>query len=178
MGMTPLEGLVMGTRSGDVDPALGAHLHRVAGLGPEEVDRALNSASGMLALAGTNDLREVHRRIADGDEAAALALDVFCHRLRRYVGAFMAVLGRTDAIAFTGGIGENDAAVRSRALAGLAPLGVRLDEERNAVRSREGRRVSADDSPVAVLVVPTDEELEMARQTVDLLSHQRDDGPA
>ena len=124
----------------------------------------------MLALAGTNDLREVHRRIADGDDDAALALDVFCHRLRRYVGAFMAVLGRTDAIAFTGGIGENDAVVRSRALAGLAPLGVRLDEERNAVRSGGGRRVSADGSPVAVLVVPTDEELEMARQTVDLLA--------
>ncbi|HYO36232.1 MAG TPA: acetate kinase [Geodermatophilus sp.] len=173
MGMTPLEGLVMGTRSGDVDPALGAHLNRVAGLGPAEVDRALNSASGMLALAGTNDLREVHRRVADGDAAtaadAALALDVFCHRVRRYVGAFMAVLGRTDAIAFTGGIGENDAVVRSRSLAGLEPLGVRLDEERNGARAGGGRRVSADGSPVAVLVVPTDEELEMARQTVDLL---------
>ncbi len=171
MGMTPLEGLVMGTRSGDVDPALGAHLHRVAGLGPVEVDRALNGASGMLALAGTNDLREVHRRIADGDDAAALALDVFCHRVRRYVGAFMAVLGRTDAIAFTGGIGENDAVVRARSLAGLEPLGIALDDERNAVRAGGARRVSAEGSPVAVLVVPTDEELEMARQTVDLLAH-------
>ncbi|SFN89493.1 acetate kinase [Geodermatophilus obscurus] len=170
MGMTPLEGLVMGTRSGDVDPALGAHLHRVAGLGPVEVDRALNGAGGMLALAGTNDLREVHRRIADGDDAAVLALDVFCHRVRRYVGAFMAVLGRTDAIAFTGGIGENDAVVRARSLAGLEPLGVRLDDERNAVRAGGARRVSADGSPVAVLVVPTDEELEMARQTVALLA--------
>ncbi len=169
MGMTPLEGLVMGTRSGDVDPALGAHLHRVAGLGPAEVDRALNSASGMLALAGTNDLREVHRRIAGGDDDAALALGVFCHRVRRYVGAFMAVLGRTDAIAFTGGIGENDAVVRARSLAGLEPLGVRLDDGRNAERSPGARAVSADGSPVAVLVVPTDEELEMARQTVDLL---------
>ncbi|HJX43794.1 MAG TPA: acetate/propionate family kinase, partial [Geodermatophilus sp.] len=170
MGMTPLEGLVMGTRSGDVDPALGAHLHRVAGLGPAEVDRALNSASGMLALAGTNDLREVHRRIADGDDAAALALDVFCHRVRRYVGAFMAVLGRTDAIAFTGGIGENDAVVRARSLAGLEPLGITLDADRNGARAPGARRVSADGSPVAVLVVPTDEELEMARQTVELLA--------
>ena len=169
MGMTPLEGLVMGTRSGDVDPAVVAHLHRVAGLGPEQVDRALNSSSGMLALAGTNDLREVHRRIADGDPAAELALDVFCHRVRKYVGAYLAVLGRTDAIAFTGGIGENDAVVRSRSLAGLEPLGIRLDEERNATRSPGARRVSAGDSPVAVLVVPTDEELEMARQTVALL---------
>jgi acetate kinase len=170
MGMTPLEGLVMGTRSGDVDPAVGAHLYRVAGLGPVEVDRALNGAGGMLALAGTNDLREVHRRIADGDEAAALALDVFCHRVRRYVGAFMAVLGRTDAIAFTGGIGENDAVVRARSLAGLEPLGIALDDERNAVRAAGARRVSSEGSPVAVLVVPTDEELEMARQTVDLLA--------
>ncbi|MGY1608132.1 MULTISPECIES: acetate/propionate family kinase [unclassified Geodermatophilus] len=170
MGMTPLEGLVMGTRSGDVDPAVVAHLHRVAGLGPEEVDRALNTSSGMLALAGTNDLREVHRRIADGDADAALALDVFCHRVRKYVGAYLAVLGRTDAIAFTGGIGENDPVVRSRSLAGMEPLGVRLDEERNADRSPGGRRVSADDSAVAVLVVPTDEELEMARQAVDLLA--------
>jgi acetate kinase len=170
MGMTPLEGLVMGTRSGDLDPAVVAHLHRVADLSPEEVDRALNSSSGMLALAGTNDLREVHRRIADGDDAAALALDVFCHRVRKYVGAYLAVLGRTDAIAFTGGIGENDAVVRARSLAGLEALGIRLDEERNAVRAPGGRRVSADDSPVAVLVVPTDEELEMARQTVELLA--------
>ncbi|PRY47593.1 acetate kinase [Geodermatophilus tzadiensis] len=170
MGMTPLEGLVMGTRSGDLDPAVVAHLHRVAGLSPAEVDRALNSSSGMLALAGTNDLREVHRRIADGDPAAALALDVFCHRVRKYVGAYLAVLGRTDAIAFTGGIGENDAVVRARSLAGLESLGIRLDEERNAVRAPGGRRVSADDSAVAVLVVPTDEELEMARQTVALLA--------
>ncbi len=170
MGMTPLEGLVMGTRSGDVDPAVVAHLHRVAGLSPEDVDRALNSSSGMLALAGTNDLREVHRRIADGDRAAALALDVFCHRVRKYVGAYLAVLGGADAIAFTGGIGENDPVVRARSLAGLESLGIRIDEERNAARAPGGRRVSADDSPVAVLVVPTDEELEMARQTVRLLT--------
>ncbi|MGY1696206.1 MULTISPECIES: acetate/propionate family kinase [unclassified Geodermatophilus] len=170
MGMTPLEGLVMGTRSGDVDPAVVAHLHRVAGLGPEEVDRALNSSSGMLALAGSNDLREVHRRIADGDDDAALALEVFCHRLRKYVGAYLAVLGRTDAIVFTGGIGENDPVVRARSLAGLEQLGIRLDEERNGAREPGARRVSAEDSPVAVLVVPTDEELEMARQAVDLLA--------
>ncbi|MGX5654539.1 acetate/propionate family kinase [Geodermatophilus nigrescens] len=169
MGMTPLEGLVMGTRSGDVDPAVVAHLHRVAGLGPDDVDRALNSSSGMLALAGTNDLREVHRRIAEGDASAALALDVFCHRVRKYVGAYLAVLGRTDAIAFTGGIGENDPVVRSRSLAGLEPLGIRLDEEANAERVPGARRISAGDGPVAVLVVPTDEELEMARQAVALL---------
>ncbi len=169
MGLTPLEGLVMGTRSGDLDPAIAAHLHRTAGLGPEEVDRALNTGSGLLALAGSNDLREVHRRIADGDESAALALEVFCHRLRKYVGAYRAVLGRTDAVVFTGGIGENDAVVRERSLAGLDTLGITLDPARNRTRSDAERVVSADGSPVTVFVVPTDEELEMARQTVALL---------
>ncbi|MCV2489130.1 acetate kinase [Geodermatophilus sp. YIM 151500] len=169
MGLTPLEGLVMGTRSGDVDPAVVAHLHRTAGMDPDDVDRALNSSSGMLALAGHNDLREVHRRIAEGDERAGLALEVFCHRIRKYVGAYLAVLGRTDAIAFTGGVGENDAVVRARTLTGLERLGVRLDEERNRVAAPGGATVSADGSPVAVLVVPTDEELEMARQTLELL---------
>jgi acetate kinase len=169
MGLTPLEGLVMGTRSGDVDPALPAHLHRVAGLGPEEVDRALNSASGLRALAGTNDLREVHRRIADGDDAAELALEVFCHRVRKYVGAYLAVLGRTDAVVFTGGIGENDAEVRARSLSGLADLGIEVDEERNRTSSSSARDVATDGSRTRVLVVPTDEELEMARQAVALL---------
>jgi acetate kinase len=142
----------------------------VAGLSPEEVDRALNSSSGMLALAGTNDLREVHRRIADGDEDARLALEVFCHRVRRYVGGYLAVLGRTDAVVFTGGIGENDAEVRARSLAGLADLGIVVDEERNRRPSSEARVISADGSRTTVLVVPTDEELEMARQAVALLS--------
>jgi acetate kinase len=169
MGLTPLEGLVMGTRSGDVDPAVVAHLRRTAGLDPDDVDRALNSSSGMLALAGHSDLREVHRLVAAGDAQAALALEVFCHRVRKYVGAYMAVLGRTDAIAFTAGIGENDAVVRARSLAGMEGLGIRLDEGRNAAPSSGPRVVSAEDSPVAVLVVPTDEELEMAQQAVALL---------
>jgi acetate kinase len=169
MGLTPLEGLVMGTRSGDVDPAVVAHLRRVAGLDPADVDRALNSSSGLLALAGASDLREVQRRARDGDEAADLALAVFCHRIRKYVGAYLAVLGRTDAIAFTAGIGENSPEVRARSLAGLEGLGIRLDAERNAAPGGESRVVSADDSPVAVLVVPTDEELEIARQAAEVL---------
>jgi acetate kinase len=170
MGLTPLEGLVMGTRSGDIDPAIVAHLRRTAGLDPDTVDRALNSSSGLLALAGHNDLREVQRRIAEGDEHARLALDVFCYRIRKYVGAYMAVLGRTDAIAFTAGIGENSPDVRARSLTGLEELGIRIDEERNTARSRDARVISADDSPVAVLVIPTDEELEMAREAVELLA--------
>ena len=169
MGLTPLEGLVMGTRSGDVDPAVVAHLHRTAGLDSDEIDRSLNSSSGMLALTGHSDLREVQGLCAAGDERAELALQVYCYRIRKYVGAYMAALGRTDAVVFTAGIGENAADVRSRSLAGLEGLGVRLDEARNTARSRDARVISAEGSPVAVLVVPTDEELEMARQAVSLL---------
>jgi acetate kinase len=169
MGLTPLEGLVMGTRSGDVDPAVVVHLRRVGGLDPDDVDRALNYSSGMLALAGNNDMRDVQRRADEGDARAELALEVYCHRLRKYVGAYLAVLGRTDAIAFTAGIGENSAPVRARALAGLERLGIEIDDERNRAPSRAARRISTDDSPVAVLVIPTNEELEMARQAVALL---------
>jgi acetate kinase len=169
MGMTPLEGLVMGTRSGDVDPAVFGHLRRSAGLGAEEVEAALNGASGMRGLAGDGDLREVHRRAAAGDAEAALAVEVYCHRVRRYVGAFMAVLGRTDAVVFTAGVGEHDAEVRGRALAGLEPLGIRLDPARNTQDGSGARTISADGAAVAVLVVPTDEELEMARQALELL---------
>ncbi|UER55068.1 acetate kinase [Kineosporiaceae bacterium SCSIO 59966] len=174
MGLTPLEGLVMGTRSGDVDPALAAHLQRVAGLGIDEVDAALNRRSGLLALAGASDLREVHRLAASGDvepaRAAELALDVYCHRIRKYVGAYYAVLGRLDAVVLTGGVGENDQVVRERSLRGLEGLGIELDQDANARPDKGARRISTASSPVAVLVVPTNEELEIARQTLSLLT--------
>jgi acetate kinase len=163
MGLTPLEGLVMGSRSGDVDPALVLLLLRL-GLDVAEIEDALNRRSGMLALAGVGDLREVHRRVAAGDAAAALALEVYCHRICKYVGAYFAVLGRVDAVVFTAGVGENDAIVRGRSLAGLERLGITVDEQRNTAASREPRAVSPDGAEVAVLVVPTDEELEMAIQ--------------
>jgi acetate kinase len=169
MGLTPLEGLVMGTRSGDVDPALVLHLMRLE-LGVAEIDDALNRRSGMLALAGSGDLREVHRGIAAGDAQAELALEVYCHRIRKYVGAYLAVLGRADAIVFTAGVGENDAVVRERSLAGLKGLGIGVDAQRNQAASREPRAISPDGSPVAVLVVPTDEELEMALQADALIA--------
>ncbi len=169
MGLTPLEGLMMGTRSGDIDAGVIFHLHRTAGLDVDEIDRVLNSGSGMKALAGMSDLREVHARIASGDAAAEAALAVYCHRIRKYVGAYLAVLGHADAIVFTAGVGEHDAVVRSRALAGLEPLGIRVDEARNRAASTEPRAISADGAPVAVLVVPTDEELEMAQQTAALV---------
>lgn len=169
MGMTPLEGLVMGTRSGDVDPALAGHLQRVAGLAVDEVDDVLNRESGLLALAGANDMREVHRRAESGDDGARLALDVYCYRLRKYVGAFYAALGHVDAVVFTAGVGENDAAVRGQALAGLERLGIAVDPDRNAAEQAGPRVISSEGSEVTVLVVPTDEELEIARQAAAVL---------
>ena len=166
MGLTPLGGLVMGTRSGDLDPGVVVHLHREGGLTVDEIDTLLNKQSGMTGLAGSNDLREVHAAADAGDADAAEALDVFCYRIRCTVGAYTAALGRLDAVVFTAGVGENDADVRARVCGGLAGFGVQLDAARNTARSRETRTVSADGSPVAVLVVPTDEELEIAEQTL------------
>jgi acetate kinase len=168
MGLTPLEGLVMGTRSGDLDPAVVLHLERVGGMSTDEVDTLLNKRSGLLGLCGDNDMREIGRRMGEGDRDARLAFDVYVHRLRRYIGAFTAVLGRVDALAFTAGVGENSAAVRAAALRDLAGLGIEVDPVRNAVRSSAARLISADGSRVAVGVVPTDEELEIARNTYAL----------
>jgi acetate kinase len=165
MGLTPLEGLVMGTRSGDLDPAVLVHLHRVGGFSVDEIDDLLNRRSGMLGLCGDNDMREVTRRVTAGDTRAALAFDVYVHRLRKYVGGYAAVLGRVDAVVFTAGVGENSAEVRAAATAGLEAFGIVLDPALNAVRSHEPRVVSAAGSRVTVAVVPTDEELEIARQT-------------
>ena len=170
MGLTPLGGLVMGTRSGDLDPGVVAHLHRVGGLDIEEIDTLLNKQSGMKGLAGANDLREVHARADAGDADAAEALEVFCYRIRCTVGAYAAALGRLDAVVFTAGVGENDADVRARVGAGLAVFGVRIDAARNAARSRAARTISTDDSAVAVLVVPTNEELEIAEQALAVVS--------
>ncbi|GAA1598285.1 MULTISPECIES: acetate/propionate family kinase [Kribbella] len=168
MGLTPLEGLVMGTRSGDLDPAIHGHLARVAGQSAEETDRVLNSASGLKGLTGANDFREVLRRRAAGDEQAQLAFDIYCYRLKKYVGAYYAVLGTVDAIVFTAGVGQHSAEARAAALEGLEPLGIQLDPVRNADPSEN--LVSRDDSPVKVLVIPTNEEWEIARQSVDVLT--------
>ncbi|WP_037607700.1 acetate kinase [Streptacidiphilus rugosus] len=165
MGLTPLEGLVMGTRSGDLDPAILLHLHRVGGMSVDEIDTLLNRRSGLLGLCGDNDMREIGRRTGEGDAEAKLAFDVYIHRLRKYVGAYYAVLGRVDAIVFTAGVGENSAEVREAAVTGLEALGIELDPVRNAVRGSAPRLISADSSRVAVAVVPTDEELEIAQQT-------------
>jgi acetate kinase len=166
MGFTPLEGLVMGTRSGDIDPALGGHLHRNLGWTVEDVDRMLNRESGMKGLVGHNDFREVGRLRREGDPAAQLAFDVYCHRIRKYVGAYYAVLGEVDAIVFTGGIGQHDPTVRARTMAGLERLGITLDPALNERDEPGARAVSAASSEVAVLVVPTNEEWEIARQAL------------
>lgn len=169
MGLTPLEGLVMGTRSGDLDPAVIFHLARVGDMSTDEIDTLLNKGSGLFGLCGDNDMREIRRRVDEGDEAAALAFDIYIHRIKKYIGAYYAVLGQVDAVAFTAGVGENATAVRSAAVAGLAGLGLAVDEELNAVRSDDARLISPASARVAVAVVPTDEELEIATQTYALV---------
>ncbi|MEO3748353.1 acetate kinase [Plantactinospora sp. B5E13] len=166
MGLSPLAGLVMGTRSGDLDPAVLFHLHRVGGLSVDEIDELLNQRSGLRGLAGDNDMRAVLRRRAAGDPAAGLAFDVYCRRITEYVGAYLAVLGRLDAITFTGGVGEHSPDVRAGALAGLTGLGITVDPERNRGSAPV---ISPPDAPVTVSVVPTDEEREIAEQVRGVL---------
>jgi len=167
MGLSPLEGLVMGTRSGDVDPTVVAHVAEATGRSEADVLADLNRSSGLLGLCGDSDVREITARIDAGDEAADLALDVFCHRIRKYVGAYVAVLGGCDALVFTAGIGEHSAVVRSRVCAGLGVFGIALDEGRN---ERSAQVISRDDASTAVLVVPTDEERAIAEQTARLVT--------
>ena len=169
MGLTPLEGLVMGTRSGDMDPAVIFHLMRVGEMSTDEIDTLLNKKSGLIGLCGDNDMREIRRRVDEGDAEAQLAFDIYIHRLKKYIGAYYAVLGRVDAVAFTAGVGENAIPVREAAVAGLETLGLAVDRELNAVRSDEPRLISPAHARVAVAVVPTDEELEIATQTYALV---------
>ena len=166
MGLTPLEGLVMGTRSGDIDPAVLFHLARVGGYSIDQLDELLNRRSGMLGLSGYTDMRDVHDAVAAGDERVRTALDVYYHRIKGYVGKYYAELGRVDAITFTAGIGENDDIVRLNALQGLERLGIQVDPERNAGRIKKPTVISPDGAEVTVLVIPTNEELEIARQSV------------
>jgi acetate kinase len=166
MGFTPLEGLVMGTRSGDIDPAVLFQLARRAALDVEQLDDLLNKRSGLKGLTGFSDMRDVLAGRARGEAAASLAFDVYVHRLRAYAGAYIAQLGGVDVISFTAGVGENAAEVRAAAMATLGFAGVEIDPQRNAARGRGIRIISTDASEVTVLVVPTNEELEIARQTL------------
>ncbi len=169
MGLTPLQGLVMGTRSGDIDPAVLPQLERVAGLDSASIDTLLNKRSGLLGLSGHGDMRDLMAAIEGGDAAARLALDVYLHRIRHYVGAYAAQLGGLDALVFTAGVGENNAAVRTGVVSRLGFLGLTIDEALNTAPSRAARTLSPAGSPAAVLVIPTDEELEIARQTAEAL---------
>ena len=170
MGLTPLQGLVMGTRSGDLDPAVLVHLHRVAGLSVDEIDALLNKRSGLLGLTGRSDMRDVTDAAAAGDELAEVALAVWAHRIRHYVGAYLAQLGGLDAVVFTAGVGENAPGLRARALAGLDHLGIRVDRFLNERAAKNARIISPALEGPKVLVVPTNEELAIARQTAQLVA--------
>ncbi len=172
MGLTPLEGLVMGTRTGDIDPAVFGHLSRVAGMSVDDVEELLNRRSGMKGLAGENDMREVHRLIDAGDPAARLALDVYVHRIKKYIGAYAAIMGGIDVLTFTAGVGENDTVVRAESVAGLAFLGIEIEPARNTAHAQGPRVISPDGAPVAVLVVPTDEEMAIALDTMAMIGRQ------
>jgi acetate kinase len=169
MGFTPLEGLVMGTRPGDLDAGVLIHLLRQPGFDLEAVDRLLQHESGLRGLCGDGDMRGVLARRAAGDDRAALAFDVYCQRIRKYVGAYHAVLGRLDAIAFTGGVGEHAPAVRAACLDGLQPWGIEVDPRRNESPADRPRVISHSVAPVAVCVIPADEELAIAEETAQLL---------
>ncbi|NED63441.1 acetate kinase, partial [Streptomyces sp. SID10244] len=158
------------TRSGDIDPGIVMHLNRVAKLGVDQIDTLLNKQSGLKGLCGENDFRTITEKIEAGDAGARKAYDVYIHRLRRYIGAYMIELGRVDAITFTAGVGENAAGVRADALANLQNYGIVIDDERNALRGRYARRISADESTIEVLVVPTNEELAIARQSAEVVA--------
>jgi len=164
-----LEGLVMGTRSGDVDPALVFHLTHALGMAVDEVERMLNRESGLAGLSGvSNDMREIRHALLEGNRRAEQAVEIFCYRLRKYIGAYTAVLGRVDALVFTAGIGENDPLVRERSCAGLEPMGYRLDPSKNAAKGRGPRDLAARDSEKRIFVIPTDEEAIIARDTARL----------
>jgi acetate kinase len=173
MGLTPLEGLIMGTRCGDLDPAVHFYLSRKMGRPFEQIEEILNKESGLKGICGMNDMREIQRSAEAGDAQAELAIEMFCYRIKKYIGSYYAVLGRVDAIVFTGGIGENSARVRRGSCEGLAALGIALDDGRNETASLGIAEIQSEHSRVKILVVPTDEELEIARQTIQTIRRAR-----
>ena len=170
MGLTPLEGLIMGTRCGDIDPAIIFYLSRVEGLSIDELDNMLNKKSGLKGICGNNDMREVGEMAEKGDEKAKLALEMFNYRIKKYIGSYSAVLGRVDCLIFTGGIGENDIKVRENSCSDLENIGISLDLKANNQRAKEILEINKIDSKVKVLVIPTNEELEIALQVKSLIS--------
>ncbi len=169
LGMTPLTGLVMGTRVGDIDPGVIFYLEEEIGYSIEKVKRILNKESGMKGLSGDNDLREITKRAEQGDESAQLALDVYCYRIKKYIGAYIAAIGPIDGIVFTAGVGENSAVVREKVCENLEHLGLVLDKEENNTRKSGIRKINTYNSSVSIVITPTNEEFEIARQTYELL---------
>ena len=172
MGMTPLEGIMMGTRCGDLDPAIVFYLNRT-GLSNEAIDTALNKQSGLKGLCGENDMRTVHEMAEAGDELAQLALAMYSYRIKKYIGAYFAVLGHVDALVFTGGIGEHDAWLREQCCAQLNALGIAIDQDKNALAQGEMSEINQENFALKILVIATDEELEIAQQA--LLCVQKSD---
>ncbi|MWC28513.1 acetate/propionate family kinase [Paenibacillus sp. MMS18-CY102] len=171
MGMTPLEGLMMGTRSGDLDPAVVPFVMNKEDLSVSEVNSMLNKHSGLQAISGlSSDMREITEAIGEGDKNAKLAFDMYTYRVRKYIGAYAAAMNGVDTIVFTAGVGENSSVLRKAVCEGLTFLGIELDEERNNERSKEVRFITKDSSRVQVLVVPTNEELLIARDTYTLVN--------
>jgi acetate kinase len=166
MGMTPLEGLIMGTRSGDIDPAIIFYLKRKTDLTRDEVESILNKDSGLKGICGINDMREIQKLAEAGNSLAQLAIVMFCYRIKKYIGAYYALLERLDALVFTAGIGENSPLIRAGSCQGLSHLGIDVDNEKNDRRSEGAFEIQSRDSQVKILVVPTNEELEIAEQTV------------
>jgi acetate kinase len=174
MGFTPLEGLMMGTRCGDVDPSVVSYLSRVERVDVQEVEHWLNTQSGLLGVSGrSRDMRELLAAEREGDTSAALAIDMFCYRVRKYIGAYLAVLGGAEAVLFGGGIGENAPAIRARICAGMEWCGLILDQDRNDMAVGIEKRISADDAKVQAYVIPVDESLIIARDTVSCLRQHR-----
>lgn len=171
MGLTPLEGLMMGTRCGNIDPAIVPFLMKNANLSGEEIDTIMNKKSGLLAISGTNDMREIEAKMDAGDENAKLAFDMFVLRIKKYIGAYIAILGEINAIIFTAGIGENDARIREAVCSGLEIFGIRMDKNKNSVPLGEPRWVGLPETKVRIIIVPTDEELAIAEDTVRVIEN-------
>jgi acetate kinase len=169
MGFGPLSGLIMGTRSGDIDPSIILHLTDERGYEVEQVKTLLNKRSGMLGLTGHSDMRDISKEIKDGSKQSELAYEMYAYRIKKYIGCYAAILNGLDAIVFTAGVGENDVDIRKRVCADMEFFGIELDEEKNSLRSKELREINAASSKVKVLVVPTNEELEIAQQCFNLL---------
>ena len=170
MGLTPLEGLIMGTRCGDLDPEVPLYMQQATGESASSVSQELNKESGLKGLCGTNNMRDIVQRAESGDQQASLAVDMYCYRLIKYLGAYWAVLGRVDAVIFTAGIGENSIQIRERVCGAVESLGIKLDPKRNQSVSGDVFRISMDRSTTEVLVVDTNEELEIARQVLHLIN--------